>query len=162
MNWLKTRSKFHFWSGLENKVLSPSWSQTVQGWFRTKNWVPTSRVGDQTGQKEKELKLQVWADMPPEPCLEISELGPRRGRSLLDIGACQPTVHRVAKSQTWLSDFIFFHFLLKFIYFTGSIFNFIICIFYWSVVDLQCFRCTARWFSVIQIRIHYFSDYFLF
>ena len=48
----------------------------------------------------------------------------------MNTGACQPTVHRVAKSQRCMSDFIFFHFLLIFIYFTGSIFNFIIYIFY--------------------------------
>ena len=40
----------------------------------------------------------------------------------MNIGACQPIVHRVAESRTWLSDFIFFPFILKFIYFTASIF----------------------------------------
>ena len=37
----------------------------------------------------------------------------------MNIGACQPTVHRVTKGWTRLSAFIFFHFLIK------------ICLFYW-------------------------------
>ena len=45
-----------------------------------RTWVPASRAGGQTGQKEKELRPQVWAEMSPEPCLETSALGPWRGR----------------------------------------------------------------------------------
>ena len=30
---------------------------------------------------------------------------------------------------------------------------FLIYVFYWSIVDLQCFRCTARWFSYTYIQI---------
>ena len=37
---------------------------------------------------------------------------------------------------------------------------FLIYVFYWGIVDIQCFRCTARWFSY-NIHICYFSDYFL-
>ena len=44
-----------------------------------RTWVPPSRAGSQTGQKEKELRPQVWAEMSPEPCLETSVLGPWRG-----------------------------------------------------------------------------------
>ena len=80
----------------------------------------------------------------------------------MNIGACQLTVHRVAKSQRWLSDFIFFHLILKFIYSTGSIFNLIIYIVYWSVVELQCFSCTARWSWITQICKHYFPIIFHF
>ena len=47
----------------------------------------------------------------------------------MNIGACQPTVHKVAKSQTQLSDFIFFHYVLKFISLI-PFFNLIIYIFY--------------------------------
>ena len=40
---------------------------------------------------------------------------------------------------------------------------FIICISYWSIVDLQCcvsFRCTAKWFSYTYTYIHSFSNSF--
>ena len=43
-----------------------------------RNWVPPSGAG-QTRQKEKELRPQVWAEMPLEPCLQTSEPGPWRG-----------------------------------------------------------------------------------
>ena len=62
-----------------------------------RTWVSPSIVGGQTGQKEKELRPQVWAEMPPEPCLETSEPGPWRRRPLLRVhghgnpeGQCSP------------------------------------------------------------------------
>ena len=48
-----------------------------------RTWVPPSRADGQTGQKEKKLRTQLWAEMPLEPCLETSALGPWRGRPLL-------------------------------------------------------------------------------
>ena len=64
----------------KNEVLSPSWSQTVRGWLGMRTWVPPSRAGGHTGQKEKEVRCQVCTEMSPEPCLETSKPGPWRGR----------------------------------------------------------------------------------
>ena len=30
-----------------------------------------------------------------------------------------------------------------------------VCFFHWSVFDLQCFRCTAKWFSYICVHVCY-------
>ena len=37
-----------------------------------------------------------------------------------------------------------------------SKFFFLICVFYWSIVDLQCFRCTAGWFNYTYTHILFF------
>ena len=40
---------------------------------------------------------------------------------------------------------------------------FFVCLFiYWRIVDLQCFRCTAKWFSYIYIHIYVYIFFFRF
>lgn len=40
-----------------------------------------------------------------------------------------------------------------------SLFFFLINIFYWSLIDLLCFRCTVRWFGYTYTH-QFFSNYF--
>ena len=53
--WTDQRREVNSISGgdWENKVLSPSWSQNVRGWLRSRTWVPPSRAGSHTRQKER-------------------------------------------------------------------------------------------------------------
>ena len=55
-------------------------------------------------------------------------------------------------TTTWHSSFWIFLLMHAFLFFNEF--------FYWSIVDLQCFRCTAKWFSYTYIYIYSFSDSF--
>ena len=106
-------------------------------------------------------------EMSPRECAGCG-VGPKTHFSFQD----RPTTgvdKRLSQAQFpsgfLLSFFLVFSpslafFLFFFSFFLAYFFN-LIFILYWSIVDLQCFRCTAKWFSYTYTSIHSFSDSFL-
>ena len=86
------------------------------------------------GEEGDDRGWEGWIAIPNSVDMSLSEL-----REIVkDREAWHSVVHRVAKSQTGLSNWT--------TTFTLNSYKLHIKIFYWSIVDLQHFRYTAKWF----------------